>query len=197
MPFAFSSQGKILARGITNASSMIRFSVTTLSLMKSSQTHLQAPSAGRSLATKDANLVVAGAGSGKTSTIIARIAYLLKEGLAQSGEILTIAFARDARKELEDRATLRIGDHGTSVATFHALGLQIIGESTGKRPNVSVLATDPHALNRFITEAIEDLLSQNDSDAICFCTEFGSEIVNPYDFESLSDYLEAVKKWRT
>ncbi len=142
---------------------------------------------------EDANLVVAGAGSGKTSTIIARIAYLLKEGLAQSGEILTIAFARDARKELEDRATLRIGDHGTSVATFHALGLQIIGESTGKRPNVSVLATDPHALNRFITEAIEDLLSQNDSDAICFCTEFGSEIVNPYDFESLSDYLEAVK----
>ena len=143
---------------------------------------------------EDANLVVAGAGSGKTSTIVARIAYLIREELANSDEILTIAFAKKAQVELEERAKDRIGEHGSTVSTFHALGLQIIGDATGQKPSVSSLATDSHNLSRFLTDAIESLAKNDESSAIQFLTEFSSAIVNPYDFQSLDEYYQNVKK---
>ncbi|MDB4627968.1 UvrD-helicase domain-containing protein [bacterium] len=142
---------------------------------------------------EDANLVVAGAGTGKTSTIIARIAFLLRDQIAQASEVLTIAFARKAREELEDRAESRIGDHGTSISTFHALGLQIIGESEGRKPSVSVLASDSHSFSRFITEQIESLALDGDVTTLSFLTEFGSATVNPYAFKNLNEYYEKVR----
>ena len=142
---------------------------------------------------EDANLVVAGAGTGKTSTIVARIAYLLRDQIAKPEQILTIAFARKAREELESRAAARIGAHGTTISTFHALGLAIVGRATGRRPTVSVLASDDHALDRFITEALERLVLQNSSTALTFLTEFGSAVVNPYDFATLDEYYQKVR----
>lgn len=142
---------------------------------------------------EDSNLVVAGAGTGKTSTIIARIAFLLRDRIAQASEILTIAFARKAREELEERAESRIGDHETSISTFHALGLQIIGEAEGRKPSVSVLASDSHSFSRFITDQIESMARDGDATALSFLTEFGSATVNPYDFDNLDEYYEKVR----
>ncbi|MCR9271131.1 MAG: UvrD-helicase domain-containing protein [Hyphomonadaceae bacterium] len=46
------------------------------------------------------NLVVAGAGSGKTSVIIAKAAYLIESGVCQPEDVLLLAFNADAAKEL-------------------------------------------------------------------------------------------------
>jgi len=76
------------------------------------------------------NLVVAGAGSGKTEVLTTRIAYLIKrepDGVKPS-RILALAFQDDAKKEIEKRLEERYGVK-IEVRTFHSLGLKILGES--------------------------------------------------------------------
>ena len=66
-------------------------------------------------------LVLAGAGSGKTKTIVARAAYLIESGIpAQKIKILT--FTRRAASEIVERVKLAIGESAThlSASTFHA-----------------------------------------------------------------------------
>ena len=52
---------------------------------------------------EDATLVLAGAGSGKTSVITAKSAYLVKAGIRQPEEILLLAFAKNAAAEISER----------------------------------------------------------------------------------------------
>jgi DNA helicase-4 len=89
--------------------------------------------------------VVAAAGSGKTSTMVARAGYAIRRKIAQPTEILALAFNRKAAGELSDRLVSRLGDDGASVAssTFHSFGLRIIGEATGRKPLPSRTTSPP------------------------------------------------------
>lgn len=58
---------------------------------------------------EDATLVLAGAGSGKTSVITAKAAYLVKAGIRQPEEILLLAFAKNAAEEMSERVEARSG----------------------------------------------------------------------------------------
>ena len=53
---------------------------------------------------EDATLVNAGAGTGKTSTIVGKVDYLLRRGLARPEEILVLAFGKKAQEAASDRA---------------------------------------------------------------------------------------------
>ncbi|MDP9375343.1 MAG: UvrD-helicase domain-containing protein [Chloroflexota bacterium] len=111
---------------------------------------------------EDTTLVIAGAGTGKTSTIVGKVDYLIRRGLAAPGEILVLAFARKASEELKGRL-VRLGGHGgVSVSTFHALGLQIVAQVEGRRPSVSPLAEDERALQRFVDDRVRELLVRPD-----------------------------------
>lgn len=91
---------------------------------------------------EDANLVVAGAGTGKTSTVIARVDYLVRRGLARPEQILVVAYNKSAAEELRERLD-RIGvPPGVSTSTFHALGNAIIGQVVGSRPRLSPMVED-------------------------------------------------------
>jgi DNA helicase-4 len=83
--------------------------------------------------------VIAAAGSGKTSTMVARAGYAIRRDIVRPTEILALAFNAKASKELSERLGARLGDEGRSIAssTFHALGLRIIGEATGRKPSVA------------------------------------------------------------
>lgn len=59
---------------------------------------------------EDATLVLAGAGSGKTSVITAKAAYLVKAGIRKPEEILLLAFAKNAVAEMSERVEARSGD---------------------------------------------------------------------------------------
>ena len=109
------------------------------------------------LTDEDSTLVLAGAGSGKTSVIVGKVAYLLHRALREPQEILTLAFSRDAKSELETRIEKRVG-RPVEASTFHALGLAIIGQCEGRRPDVSVLSTDPAKLRKFINEHLVKML---------------------------------------
>jgi DNA helicase-2/ATP-dependent DNA helicase PcrA len=64
-------------------------------------------------------LVVAGAGTGKTSVLTNRIANLVKQGHARSEEILALTYTKNAASEMRDRASALLGGGKVCAATFH------------------------------------------------------------------------------
>ncbi|BEO03450.1 DNA helicase IV [Serratia marcescens] len=94
---------------------------------------------------EDSVLVLAGAGSGKTSVLVARAGWLLRRQEAEPGQILLLAFGRQAASEMNDRIKERLGDVGIQAKTFHALALQIIQQGSRKAPAISRLETDAKA----------------------------------------------------
>ncbi|MDD4689040.1 MAG: DNA helicase PcrA [Eubacteriales bacterium] len=73
-------------------------------------------------------LILAGAGSGKTTVLVNRIAYIIDKGLAQPYEILAITFTNKAAKELQSRIENILGIGGADVwaSTFHSACIKIL-----------------------------------------------------------------------
>ncbi|MFC0227932.1 DNA helicase IV [Serratia aquatilis] len=94
---------------------------------------------------EDTVLVLAGAGSGKTSVLVARAGWLLHRQEAEPGQILLLAFGRKAAEEMNERIQTRLGNEAIKAKTFHALALQIIQEGSRKVPGISKLETDSNA----------------------------------------------------
>ncbi|MFS1425762.1 DNA helicase IV [Vibrio splendidus] len=92
----------------------------------------------------DHNLILAGAGSGKTSVLTARVAYLLQSHQAQAEELLLLAFGREAAEEMKQRLNSKIGlsAEKVQVSTFHQLGLKILNQVEPERVVISPLALD-------------------------------------------------------
>lgn len=88
-------------------------------------------------------LVLAGAGSGKTRTVVHRIAYLLEEHGVLPGQILAVTFTNKAAGELKERVAELIGPAGKDlwVATFHSACLRVLrtyGGLIGLEPGFSI-----------------------------------------------------------
>ncbi|EHG7890671.1 DNA helicase IV [Citrobacter sp.] len=97
-------------------------------------------------------LVLAGAGSGKTSVLVARAGWLLARGEAAAEQILLLAFGRKAAQEMDDRICERLHTEEITARTFHSLALHIISQGSKKVPTVSKLENDVAARSKlFIT----------------------------------------------
>lgn len=105
-------------------------------------------------------LVVAGAGTGKTSVLTKRIAWLIREGHAKPKQILALTFTEKAAGEMETRIDelLPYGATGTVVATFHSFGDQLLREHAldlGLPPEFRVLGSEEQRL--FLEERIDEI----------------------------------------
>lgn len=94
---------------------------------------------------ESAILVLAGAGSGKTSVLVARAGWLLYRNEARPEQILLLAFGRQAADEMNHRIQERLNNDAVKAKTFHALALHIIQEGSKKTPKVSKLESDSKA----------------------------------------------------
>ncbi len=79
-------------------------------------------------------LVLAGAGSGKTSVLVARAGWLLARGEAAADQILLLAFGRRAAQEMDERIRERLASDDITARTFHSLALHIIQQGSKKCP---------------------------------------------------------------
>lgn len=84
---------------------------------------------------EDHNLVIAGAGAGKTLTIAGKVKYLCERKHIAPEDILLIAFAKKAADEMNDRIARKMG-YGVQAVTFHKLGLDIIAAGPKGKPDV-------------------------------------------------------------
>jgi DNA helicase IV len=102
------------------------------------------------------SLILSGAGTGKTSTIVGKIGFLLKSKRIKEDEILVLAFNRNAANEITDRINLSLSKN-VKAYTFHSLGNEIIRTTYGKSTNVSQLAKQESALNKFMNLSIREI----------------------------------------
>ncbi|MEQ5858417.1 UvrD-helicase domain-containing protein [Halomonas sp. EF61] len=97
--------------------------------------------AGAAVCFDDRVLLIAAAGSGKTSTMVARAGYAVRAGIAAPHEVLMLAFNSEAAKELGERTRSKLGPWVANAdqihtSTFHSFALKVIGEATGRKPSV-------------------------------------------------------------
>ncbi|MFU0445743.1 DNA helicase IV [Pseudocitrobacter faecalis] len=97
-------------------------------------------------------LVLAGAGSGKTSVLVARAGWLMTRGEAAAEQILLLAFGRKAAQEMDERIQARLHTDAISARTFHSLALHIIQQGSKKVPVVSKLENDTAARYKLFTD---------------------------------------------
>ena len=90
-------------------------------------------------------MIIAGAGTGKTTVITRRIAYLIAEKLAKPGEILALTFTDKAASEMEARVDVLVpyGFVDVTLSTFHAFGDRVLRDQAidlGLRPDYRVIS---------------------------------------------------------
>ena len=142
---------------------------------------------------EERNLVIAAAGSGKTSVIIAKAGWLVRREFRKPSELLLLAFARDARNEMEERVRKRLDPKVApeiTVRTFHSLGMEIIGEVEGIRPTLARTAETDRALFDRLRHIFSDLLEDSElSETVLewFQGQF-SPFRNEHEFESWGAY---------
>ncbi len=109
---------------------------------------LNAPQRDAVLTTDGPVLVLAGAGTGKTAALTARLAHLLYTRKAYPSEILSVTFTNKAAREMRERVRALVGDAVEGMpwlGTFHAIGAKMLrrhAELVGLQANFTILDTD-------------------------------------------------------
>lgn len=122
--------------------------------------HLNASQVRAVLHSQGPQLVVAGAGTGKTTVITRRIAHLVASKQCAAREILALTFTEKAASEMENRVDILVpyGFTDSTLCTFHAFGDRILREQgvlLGLSPNYRILSKTDQLI--FLREHLFDL----------------------------------------
>lgn len=138
---------------------------------------------------EDNNLIVAGAGSGKTLTISAKVKYLVSRLKVNPKEILLITFTKKAAEEMEERIAKKLGIE-VKVKTFHSLGYELMGFFENGRPEIY------DDIDTFTDKFILEHVYKDENlkkDIFNYFTTYMNDYVNPEDFDCLGEYYRANK----
>lgn len=133
----------------------------------------------------DAVMVVAAAGSGKTSTMVAKTGYVLHERLATPEQILLLAFNRATADEVGARIAQQLRGvpdiDQVRSKTFHAFGIDVIAKASGKKPSLApwVDPSKPGEDIREVGDIIQWLIAQDPQfkrDWDLFRTVYGRDV---------------------
>ncbi len=135
------------------------------------------------------HLVIAGAGTGKTTTVVGKIKYLLKTGKCLPQDILVLSFTNASATEMSERIAKETG-HNIAASTFHKLGLNIISKVNGVMPKITQIN-----LRKFVKEQLV-LNMQSDS----YLNLLSSYLLynrvvakSEFEFKSQNEYDEYLK----
>ena len=146
------------------------------------------------------NLVVAGAGSGKTTTILGKILYLLQSGFASPPEILVLSFTHDSATELRERflreyyqtfaeqiLLRKSPSPNITIETFHSLALKLLRSLW---PDFSV-TTNEIDDKQLVSEIADNVISGSDEPTMQ--TSIIREFLNLHELDSATLSLIANK----
>lgn len=139
------------------------------------------------LSDEDHTLVIAGAGAGKTTTIAAKVRYLVEKQGIDPKKILIISFTNKAVGELRER----INDNlhiDCPITTFHSTGYTILKKSDTQNQRIVDSGYMYNVINRYLKSKVLSN-SQLVDKLILF---FGSYFSAPYEGDKLNDYFQFI-----
>ncbi len=142
------------------------------------------------LVDEDNVLVLAGAGTGKTTTITGKVKYLLMEEKVNPSEILVLTYTKAATGEMNKRIKNETGVD-LDVFTFHKLGRKILKEVEGKSPKLTSLEISNFVRSSLISFMKEDSTYLHKVVNYLYLYQYQLKAKN--DFKSKFDYEEYIK----
>lgn len=148
-------------------------------------------------------LILAGAGSGKTKTLIHRTAYLIKKEGVLPHNLLIVTFTNKAAGELRERLDKMLGRsiHILWLGTFHSICVKILrrdGESVGAKQNFAIF--DEADQKQVVKKAMEKIGIDSKEYApegiLSFISSAKNEMISPIDYPQYvnSQFQEIVAK---
>lgn len=156
------------------------------------------------LADENYEMIIAGAGTGKTTTIVAKIKYLVEIKKVSPDKILVISFTKKATEELEKRIYYDFGIPA-KITTFHSLGLKYIREIFNNRVCYVVSSKEQNEIflkyfkeNIFpYKDKVKDLLEIFDRNKINTEWTFAKFFRENYEkYVSFGSYFDAYKQFK-
>ena len=144
---------------------------------------------------EDSTLVVAGAGTGKTSTVVGKVSYLIKKKDIKSEEILALAYGKDAATEMKERVKEKTGTD-IEIRTFHSIGRSIVQHFEGAKNKISDAATSEYVNKNLITNILREMLKNDKTRKLVMSFISYHRYPAKYleDFRTDTDYFEYLRK---
>lgn len=141
------------------------------------------------LSDEDNTLVIAGAGAGKTTTVAAKVKYLVEKKGIRPDQILVISFTNKAVDELKDKINkaLKID---CPITTFHKTGYAILRRQETERKTIVDQGFMFNVINKYLKGSILENPELVDK-LILF---FGSYFDAPYEGDDLNDFFNYITK---
>lgn len=132
---------------------------------------------------EDNCLVISSAGSGKTSTSVAKIKYLVEKRHIAPSRILPLTYTTKAAKELTDR--LNLSADGLRCYTFHSLAFHILAAANQEKPDVCDTSTMLQCFNYLVEHNANFKKAINK-----FLTDKKSLTKNQHEYSKAEDYYD-------
>ena len=141
------------------------------------------------LSEEDYTLVIAGAGAGKTTTVAAKVRYLVEKRGIEPSKILVVSFTNKAVEELRGRINGNLGIP-CPISTFHSVGYTILRQGEEERKKI----VDGGYLYAVINNYLKSSVLRNPEVVDKLILFFGSYFTAPYEGEKLNEYFQFAAK---
>lgn len=141
------------------------------------------------LSEEDHTLVIAGAGAGKTTTVAAKVRYLVEKRGIDPSKILVISFTNKAVEELRGRINGNLCI-SCPITTFHSIGYTILRQSAEERKKIVEGGYMYTVINNYLKSSV--LRNPDVVDKLILF--FGSYFTAPYEGDKLNEYFQFIAK---
>lgn len=141
------------------------------------------------LTDEDYCLVIAGAGAGKTTTVAAKVKYLVEKKDIKPSQILVVSFTNKAVHELRDKINKDL-EIDCPIATFHSVGNAILRKQSDKKLNI----VDSSKLYYVLQDYFKNSILKNESLVNNLILFFASYFDAPYEGNDLNVFFNTIAK---